>query len=124
MSEGSVGSWMQMYGSKVTRRRFAGAWLVLSLVCWLVASPASAQHAALGSINFPNSGAPAAKPYFLEGVKFLHSFEWEDAADAFRKAQQADPGFVLAYWGEALSYTGGHHYPMEQNMSAARKALV
>jgi tetratricopeptide (TPR) repeat protein len=98
--------------------------LLASLLCWLVASPASGQQATLGTITFPNSGAPAAQPYFIEGVKFLHSFEWEDAADAFRKAQQADPGFALAYWGEALSHTGGHHYPMEQDISAARKALV
>jgi tetratricopeptide (TPR) repeat protein len=98
--------------------------LLLIFVWGLLASPASAQNAALGTINFANSGAPAAQPYFLEGVKFLHSFEWEDAAEAFRKAQQADPGFALAYWGEALSHTGGHHYPPEQNMAAARKALV
>jgi hypothetical protein len=76
------------------------------------------------AIKFANSGSRAAQPYFLEGVKFLHSFEWDDAADAFRKAEQADPGFALAYWGEALSYTGGHHYPMQQDMWAARKALV
>ena len=98
--------------------------LLLTLVYGLLASPASAQNATLGTITFPNSGSPAAQPYFLEGVKFLHSFEWEDAAEAFRKAQQTDPGFALAYWGEALSHTGGHHYPPEQNMAAARKALV
>ena len=125
MSDVSVRSPMPVCGPPtLTRRRCVLPVLGLSLVCWLVAASASAQHATLGSINFPNSGAAAAQPYFLEGVKFLHSFEWEDAADAFRKAQEADPGFALAYWGEALSHTGGHHYPMEQNMSAARKALV
>jgi tetratricopeptide (TPR) repeat protein len=107
-----------------SRLKVGGASLVLSLVCWLAASPASGQNATLGTINFPNSASAAAQPYFIEGVKFLHSFEWEDAADRFRKAQQADPGFALAYWGEALSHTGGHHYPMQQDMSAARKALV
>jgi len=98
--------------------------VLLTLVCGLVAPSASAQNAALGTISFPNSGSATAQPYFIEGVKFLHSFEWDDAADAFRKAQQADPGFALAYWGEALSRTGGHHYPPEQDMAAARKALV
>jgi hypothetical protein len=98
--------------------------LVLTLVCGLIAPRASAQNATLGTISFPNSGAPAAQPYFIEGVKFLHSFEWEDAAEAFRKAQQADPRFALAYWGEALSHTGGHHYPPEQDMASARKALA
>jgi tetratricopeptide (TPR) repeat protein len=102
----------------------SGAALVMSVVWWLVATPAAGQNALLGTISFPNSGAAAAQPYFIEGVKFLHSFEWEDAADAFRKAQQADPGFALAFWGEALSHTGGHHFPPEQDISAARKALV
>jgi tetratricopeptide (TPR) repeat protein len=97
---------------------------LLTLIFGLIASPASAQNATLGAISFPNSGSPAAQPYFIEGVKFLHSFEWEDAAEAFRKAQEADPGFALAYWGEALSHTGGHHYPPEQDIAAARKALV
>ena len=100
-------------------------WLsLLTLMCGLIASPAAAQKAVLGTISFPNSGSPAAQPYFIEGVKFLHSFEWEDAAESFRKAQQADPTFALAYWGEALSHTGGHHYPPEQDIAAARKALV
>jgi tetratricopeptide (TPR) repeat protein len=98
--------------------------LLLTFICGLIATSASAQTAALGTVNFTNSGSAAAQPYFLEGVKFLHSFEWEDAADAFRKAQQADPGFALAYWGEALSHTGGHHYPPDQDIAAARKALV
>jgi len=73
------------------------ACLFLSLICCVVASPVAGQSALLGTITFPNSGSAAAQPYFIEGVKFLHSFEWEDAADAFRKAEQADPGFALAY---------------------------
>jgi tetratricopeptide (TPR) repeat protein len=98
--------------------------LPLTLVCGLIASAASAQNATLGTINFPASGAASAQPHFIEGVKFLHSFEWEDAAAAFRRAQQVDPGFVLAYWGEALSHTGGHHFPPEQDIAAARRTLV
>src|SRR4030095_6597834 len=98
--------------------------LLLTLVCGLVGSSASAQTAVLGTISFPNSGSAPAQPYFIEGVKFLHSFEWEDAAEAFRKAEQADPGFALAYWGEALSHTGRPHYPPEQNMAAARNGPV
>jgi tetratricopeptide (TPR) repeat protein len=107
--------------SRSTVRRAA---LTIGLACGLMVSPASGQNATLGSISFPNSGSAAAQPYFIEGVKFLHSFEWEDAADAFRKAEQADPTFALAYWGEALSHTGGHHFPSDQDISAARKALV
>jgi hypothetical protein len=37
-------------------------------------------------------------------VLFLHSFEYDEAIEAFRQAQKADPGFAMAYWGEALAY--------------------
>jgi len=114
MARFSVSTW-----SKARR-----AALTIALGCGPMVSPVSGQNAALGTISFPNSGAAAAQPYFIEGVKFLHSFEWEDAADSFRKAQAADPTFALAYWGEALSYTGGHHFPSDQDISAARKALL
>ena len=30
---------------------------------------------------------------------------YEDAIDAFRAAQKADPSFALAYWGEAMSFS-------------------
>jgi tetratricopeptide (TPR) repeat protein len=37
------------------------------------------------------------------GTAALHNFEYEDAAEAFREAQQLAPGFVRAYWGEAMT---------------------
>jgi tetratricopeptide (TPR) repeat protein len=40
----------------------------------------------------------------VRGVLFLHSFEYDDAIEAFRQAQKADPAFAMAYWGEALAY--------------------
>lgn len=58
----------------------------------------------LGSLSFPNSGAPAAQAAFLRGLAWLHSFGYEDAIDAFQEAQRADPSFAMAYWGEALSF--------------------
>ena len=88
------------------------------------ASPVLAQSGGLGTISFPNSGNEEAQTDFLDGVRLLHSFEWEDAAEAFQRAQEADPDFALAYWGEALSHTGGHHYPPGQDMSKAREALL
>ena len=58
----------------------------------------------LGSLSFPNSGSAAAQEPFLRGVLLLHSFEFGSAAEEFKKAQEADPDFALAYWGEALTY--------------------
>jgi tetratricopeptide (TPR) repeat protein len=88
-----------------------------------VALAASGDRSGLGTFSFPNSGAAEAQEAFLAGVGMLHSFEWEDAAEEFQKAQQIDPNFVMAYWGEALSHTGGHHYPPEQDLAQARAAL-
>ena len=34
----------------------------------------------------------------------MHSFEYEDAREAFVEAQKADPGFAMAYWGEAMTF--------------------
>jgi hypothetical protein len=75
----------------------------------------------LGTITFPTSGAPAAQPAFLEGVKALHSFQFDEAAEAFRRAEQADPGFAMAYWGEAMSFN--HPLWAQQDVEAAKKAL-
>jgi tetratricopeptide (TPR) repeat protein len=55
-------------------------------------------------VRFPSSGAAAAQPAFLRGVTALHNFQYEDAVEAFQEAQRLDPGFALAYWGEAMAY--------------------
>ena len=67
---------------------------------------AHGEHAhRLGTVDFPNSGSPAAQEPFLRGIALLHSFEYEDAADAFHEAQAADSAFALAWWMEALTNT-------------------
>jgi len=58
----------------------------------------------LGVIDFPTSGSPAAQPLFIKGVLLMHSFEYEDAREAFVAAQKADAGFAMAYWGEAMTF--------------------
>jgi tetratricopeptide (TPR) repeat protein len=84
-------------------------------------SEAVAVAGSLGETNFPNSGAAAAQPDFLRGLLLLHSFEFDAARESFRAAQAQDPGFVMAYWGEALS----HNMPIwgEQDLEAARAVL-
>ena len=75
----------------------------------------------LGRISFPNSGSPAGQPAFVRGVLLLHSFEYDQAIDAFRQAQQADPGFAMAYWGEALAYN--QPLWLNENLAKARATL-
>ena len=75
----------------------------------------------LGSLSFANSGAAGAQEAFHRGVLLLHSFEYGPAGAAFREAQEIDPDFALAYWGEAMSYT--HAVWNEKDKAAALEAL-
>lgn len=79
--------------------------LTLLVLAVLVTASLHGQERGLGRVSFPNSGSPAAQADFLRGVAWLHSFGYEDAIDAFRAAQKADPTFALAYWGEAMSFS-------------------
>src|SRR5437773_859912 len=97
----------------------ASVWAALA--CFLAGASLSAQRPGLGTITFPNSGAATAQAPFIRAVLLLHSFEYQDAAQAFREAQRIDRGFALAYWGEALTYT--HPVWNEQDRNAARAAL-
>ncbi len=62
-----------------------------------------------------------AEAHFLEGLALLHNFEYARAASAFKAAQMADPQFVMAYWGEAMT----HNHPLweQQDRDAALAAL-
>jgi len=90
----------------------------ISSIIW--AAPLAAQQ--LGTINFPTSAPAAAQGPFVRGVLFLHSFEYESAATAFRESQRIAPDFALAYWGEAMTYT--HPVWNEQDVAKARAALA
>lgn len=74
-----------------------------------------------GHVSFANSGAPAAQTDFLQAIALLHDFEYPAAAAAFRRAQSADPGFAMAYWGEAMTFN--HPLWAQQDLKAARTAL-
>lgn len=112
-------------------RNLAGR-VVLALTLWWSAGWAQASHRGAGESNpapgnvglvaFENSGAKAAQADFLYGLAQLHNFEYSSAADAFRGAQKADPGFAMAYWGEAMTYN--HPVWFQQDQAAARAALA
>ena len=93
--------------------------LLLASVC--ISLP-EARAEQLGELNFPTSGSAEAQAHFLRGVKYLHNFGFEDAAEAFRAATQVEPDFALAYWGEALS----HNHPLQpaRDLETPRKVLA
>jgi tetratricopeptide (TPR) repeat protein len=62
----------------------------------------------LGTATFPTSTqSAAAQNDFMRGLLLLHLFEYPDAAKSFVAAQKADPGFAMAYWGEAMTFNLG-----------------
>ena len=75
----------------------------------------------VGVVAFANSGAPAAQEPFLRGLALLHNFEYASSAKEFRKAQEIDPPFAMAYWGEAMTHT--HPIWFQQDLAAARAVL-
>src|SRR6201987_1781590 len=75
----------------------------------------------LGHVDFASSGAPQAQPAFLRGLLLLHSFEYLAARREFQKAEELDPSFAMAVWGEALTYN--HTLWNEQDTAAARAAM-
>jgi tetratricopeptide (TPR) repeat protein len=97
------------------------SWLIPAILFLASSLPASAQSGDLGRIDFPTSGSAEAQKHFLRGALLLHSFEFEDAAEEFRAAQKIEPGFAMAYWGEAE--TKNHPLWMERDRNAALEAL-
>ena len=75
----------------------------------------------LGKIHFPTSGNKNAQPFFETGVMWLHSFEYKEARENFQKAENIDPNFSMAYWGEAMTYN--HPLWSEQDLNAGTDAL-
>ena len=102
----------------MSRRPVLPVLSVLSVL--LVLSPARA--ADLGRVDFPTSGKPEAQAHFLRGVAALHSFWYDEAADAFREAQKTDPAFAMAFWGEAMTYN--HPIWSEKDGEAAKAVLA
>ena len=95
--------------------------LALVLAAALQFSVAHAQQGEYGNISFPNSGSADAQSSFLTGVKALHSFQFDEARLAFLEAQEIDPSFALAYWGQAMS--DNHPLWRQQDIAAASEAL-
>jgi tetratricopeptide (TPR) repeat protein len=77
----------------------------------------------LGQISFPTSTrSPEAQDAFIQGMLLLHLFEYPFARDEFLKAQKLDPGFAMAYWGEAMTFN--HPIWDRQDLDGGRRALL
>ncbi len=75
----------------------------------------------LGMVNLEVSGNSKAVSQFERGLLLLHSFEYQDAREAFRKAQEMDSQMPMAYWGEAMTHN--HSLWSEQEYEEGVKVL-
>jgi len=57
----------------------------------------------LGTVEFRVSCSAAAQKSFTRGVALLHSFTYEESAEAFREAAAKDTRCAMAHWGLAMT---------------------
>jgi hypothetical protein len=57
----------------------------------------------LGTLEFETSCSGKVKENFKVGVKFLHSFEYDEAEKVFANIIDQNPECAMAYWGIAMS---------------------
>src|SRR5260370_11835855 len=57
----------------------------------------------LGTVEFQVSCTAEAQESFTRGVALLHSFTYEESAEAFRVAAAKDPRCAMALWGMAMT---------------------
>ncbi|MGE5175526.1 MAG: hypothetical protein ACM3JJ_04050, partial [Hyphomicrobiales bacterium] len=106
----------------MSRKTAFASFMTLAIVASsLLGPPVASAAGGYGHVDFANSGAPAAQADFEQGMALLHDFEYDAAAAAFQRAEATDPGFAMAYWGEAMT----HNHPiwMQQDRDAAMAAL-
>lgn len=83
----------------------------------------------LGKLEFESSCSRPAHQLLEQGLAWLHSFEYADAAQTFEQAAVADRTCALAHWGVAMSYYHPLWAPptaaeLEQGRTALAKARL
>ena len=57
----------------------------------------------LGQVNFPVSCSAAAQKQFNRAMALQHSFQYQEAEEAFSEVSATDPSCAMCYWGVAMS---------------------
>src|SRR6266436_6180607 len=75
----------------------------------------------IGSVHFLTSCSKATRTGFNQAVALLHSFQYEQARQAFNEVSALDPSCAMTQWGVAMS----HYHGLWENgdTAAGRVAL-
>src|SRR5438309_1875255 len=88
------------------------------------AAPEPGDLRAAGTVDFPVSCTPAARPEFVRGVALLHSFFYEEARRIFTSVAEQDPRCAMAQWGIAMTWWHPIWTPPTPNEMSAGKAAI
>ena len=97
--------------------------LILIVVVTFSCNKQKIEESYLGIVNIEVTGNKEAVAHFEKGLLLLHSFEYYDSRESFKKASEADPNMAMAYWGEAMTYNHSlwHNQNFDQGMAAVQK---
>ncbi len=77
---------------------------LLLIGCQSTTDSSSKTSDVLGTLQYNFPVSKAARADFDNGLLLLHSFEYEDAQEAFKAAIAADSTEVMAYWGVTMTH--------------------
>jgi tetratricopeptide (TPR) repeat protein len=113
------------------RAFFGGATFLAALIGVLTATgaevsavPAPGDLRSAGTVDFPVSCAPGARPEFSRGVALLHSFFYEEARRIFTSVAEQDPNCAMAQWGIAMTWWHPIWTPPTSDEMRAGKAAI
>lgn len=96
--------------------------LVLCTPALVWARPSGKPAEQVGNVNFPTSCSPQAQPSLEKGLALLHSFQYQESAQAFNEAAQRDSQCAMARWGQAMSlYHQLWDFPDSSTLAEGRK---
>ena len=96
-------------------------WIAFCVILISCQNEQKNQSSQLGTIDIDVTVNEDARAVFEEALLLLHSFEYKDAAEKFRTAQELDPECAMAIWGEAMCEN--HPLWREQNLNNAREII-
>jgi hypothetical protein len=78
---------------------------ILLLLTVAVSLPAQtgAPSSRLGKVEFPTSCSAGVQPLLETGFALLHSFQYQEAQQAFAEAKSREPNCAMAPWGSAMA---------------------